>query len=147
MKLSALFGDWMRQARCARPEVDPDWFFPELTSSEREIRRMPLGEYSAALAGVERRAKRMCAMCPVRRPCLELGMGWEGRSYITLQYDDHAGKLVERTIHYAIEGIWGGSLPSERKRWRSLDYSTDRMLAELSDQALAWGLATEEEVG
>jgi WhiB family redox-sensing transcriptional regulator len=44
--------DWRQRARCARDGVDPEMFF-----SDRR------GEVAAA--------KRICARCPVRLPCLE----------------------------------------------------------------------------
>jgi WhiB family redox-sensing transcriptional regulator len=44
--------DWRQRARCARPGVDPDLFY-----SDRR------GDLAAA--------KRLCARCPVRQPCLE----------------------------------------------------------------------------
>jgi WhiB family redox-sensing transcriptional regulator len=43
--------DWRQLAACAKPGVDPELFF----SSER---------------GKERQAKRICANCPVKAPCL-----------------------------------------------------------------------------
>jgi WhiB family redox-sensing transcriptional regulator len=49
---------WRHQARCARPGVDPDLFFPE--PGER-------GKVAAA--------KRICARCPVQQPCLEEALG------------------------------------------------------------------------
>ncbi|MFJ9693434.1 WhiB family transcriptional regulator [Kitasatospora sp. NPDC101183] len=44
-------------AACTRPDVDPDWFFPD---DEDEVG--------------ERRAKRICAGCPVREMCLALAI-------------------------------------------------------------------------
>jgi WhiB family redox-sensing transcriptional regulator len=42
---------WRERAACARPGIDPEWFFPEQGKSAR-------------------RAKRICARCPVQAPCL-----------------------------------------------------------------------------
>jgi WhiB family redox-sensing transcriptional regulator len=61
-------------ALCA--QVDPELFFPEQ------------GEPS-------RPARRVCAACPVRRPCLEWAVA-TGQRY----------------------GVWGGLSDRERKRWR-----------------------------
>jgi WhiB family redox-sensing transcriptional regulator len=43
--------DWRERAACARPGVDPEWFFPEKGGSARA-------------------AKRICARCTVKAPCL-----------------------------------------------------------------------------
>jgi WhiB family redox-sensing transcriptional regulator len=43
--------DWRQRAACARPGIDPEWFFPEPGHQGK-------------------RAKRICARCPVRDACL-----------------------------------------------------------------------------
>jgi WhiB family redox-sensing transcriptional regulator len=43
--------DWRQRAACARPGIDPEWFFPQRGRSAR-------------------RATRICARCPVQAPCL-----------------------------------------------------------------------------
>jgi hypothetical protein len=43
--------DWRQRAACARPGIDPEWFFPEP-------------------GGSGGRARRICARCPVKEPCL-----------------------------------------------------------------------------
>lgn len=47
--------DWPAQAACARPGVDPEWFFPEQGESTRA-------------------ARRICATCPVKAPCLDAAL-------------------------------------------------------------------------
>jgi len=63
---------WHDRARCA--EVDPEIFFPEKGQSQRA-------------------ARRICAACPVREPCLEYA-------------------LETSQAH----GIWGGTGEGERRR-------------------------------
>jgi len=82
--------DWLQHAACSEAHVDPDTFFPELTSQEKE-RIASHGGFSAT----ERRAKAICARCPVQAECLNLmySTGDQG-------------------------GVWGGTLERERrKRW------------------------------
>jgi WhiB family transcriptional regulator, redox-sensing transcriptional regulator len=67
---------WRGLARCA--EVDPDLWFPEKGGNARA-----------------RVAKRICRMCPVRRPCL-----------------DYALRNGE------MHGIWGATSPEDRERIR-----------------------------
>lgn len=43
---------WRQRAACARPGVDPEWFYPPKNGSGK-------------------RAKRVCAGCPVQAPCLK----------------------------------------------------------------------------
>ena len=49
--LSPAPAGWQRRAACARPGIDPEWFFP-----------VP--------GGSGKRAKGVCARCPVTAPCL-----------------------------------------------------------------------------
>jgi WhiB family redox-sensing transcriptional regulator len=65
---------WHDRAACARPDVDPEWFFPEK-------------------GGAAAPAKRICADCPVKAPCL-------------------ADALATRDEH----GIRGGLTVRERRR-------------------------------
>lgn len=65
---------WMLEATCL--DADPEAFFPEKGGSTRE-------------------AKRICAMCPVREPCLQYALEHEERF-----------------------GIWGGLSERERRRLR-----------------------------
>lgn len=74
-----MMDDWTTQARC-RFE-DPDLFFPSGTSQPA---RTQLEE-----------ARRICQVCPVRAPCLELAIATEERN-----------------------GMWGGTTPNERRRMR-----------------------------
>ena len=66
------FIPWQERARCR--EYDPEVFFPEKGGSSRE-------------------AKRICADCPVKAPCLEYA-------------------LRNRIDH----GVWGGTSERERRR-------------------------------
>ncbi len=67
---------WMVDARCL--DADPEAFFPEKGGSTRE-------------------AKRICAECPVKEPCLEYALANDERF-----------------------GIWGGLSERERRRVRRL---------------------------
>jgi WhiB family redox-sensing transcriptional regulator len=69
-------GPWAAQALCA--QVDPEIFFPPGDDPATE-------------------ARRICAHCPVRRPCLDYALA-AGEEY----------------------GIWGGLDPEERRalRWK-----------------------------
>lgn len=72
---------WEVQARCRTVGVEP--FFPEGNG----------GKYRAAAD----EAKAVCAMCPVRKPCLDYALAFEGGS-------EHGQRA----------GIWGGLTPRER---------------------------------
>jgi WhiB family redox-sensing transcriptional regulator len=71
-------GDWRQQAACARPGIDPEWFFPEPGQQGK-------------------RAKRICARCPVQAPCLAAAL-----------------QLPEREDH----GVRGGLTERERLKLR-----------------------------
>ena len=80
---------------------------------------------SATLLHSERVAKALCVRCPVRRKCLEYGRN-EG------------------------DGIWGGTLPGERGRYRyrangKEQLSLDELLDEMDEQAFELGLVDREE--
>jgi WhiB family redox-sensing transcriptional regulator len=80
---AALFptpADWRQRAACTRPGIDPEWFFPEHGRSAR-------------------RAKRICARCPVQAPCLADALA-------TSPWDDVHG------------GIRAGTTARERERMR-----------------------------
>ena len=85
------WNDWLHLAACFPGNgKDPDLFFPEATSSERGA-VIKVGGFTFT----ERRAKTICAGCPVRVQCLSL-------MYQTGEQ----------------EGIWGGTTERERKRHR-----------------------------
>lgn len=67
---------WMRKAKCL--QADPETFFPEKGGSTRE-------------------AKRICAECEVREPCLAYALDNDERF-----------------------GIWGGLSERERRRLKRL---------------------------
>ena len=107
--------DWHSRARCAHhPGVDPYWFTLERTSAQR---------YSTDLTTAEVRAKRCCALCPVRRECLTEG--------------------IREPV-----GIWGGTLHTERGRYRSLplEARVDMLLEDMTEEATSQGWVSEEEV-
>jgi WhiB family transcriptional regulator, redox-sensing transcriptional regulator len=58
--------DWRQQAACARPGINPEWFFPEP-------------------GGSGRRARRICIRCPVREPCLADALA------VPTEQDSHGG--------------------------------------------------------
>lgn len=66
---------WIEGALCA--QTDPEAFFP----------------HPGPLGASDRRLKRICAACPVRRPCLEYALA-EGLEY----------------------GVWGGLTARERMK-------------------------------
>jgi WhiB family transcriptional regulator, redox-sensing transcriptional regulator len=73
---SPALAGWRRLAACAAAGIDPEWFFP-------------------AKGGSARRAKRICARCPVKAPCLAEALA------LPPAHDD---------------GVRGGTTPAER-RW------------------------------
>jgi WhiB family transcriptional regulator, redox-sensing transcriptional regulator len=77
--MSAAVSDWRMSAACR--DLDPDLFFPVGT------------EGPAATQAAE--AKRVCAACPVRVPCLDWAL-----------------------LHSPDYGIWGATLPAERSAVR-----------------------------
>ena len=112
--LKERIGAWQKDARCTTPSEDPDWFTFERTSSQR---------YSDGLTIAEIRAKRCCAICPVRKECLTDGMGEPA-------------------------GIWGGTLQTERNRYFLLpiEVQVEMLLEDMSDEAAIHGWIAEEEV-
>ena len=104
--------DWQERALCIGRPIW--WFYPEHNSDNR----------SGGLLPAERRAKALCARCPVRKECLQMGMT-----------DEH--------------GIWGGATPAERvraKRAYPAEDRADQILADMDDQADRLGLVTREDV-
>ena len=109
-----LWPSWVEHAACARPEVDPDDFFAENNSDENRAIRA-YGGFSAT----ERRAKAVCARCPVRVKCLAYAM------------------LKPRQ-----PGIWGGA--TQRERAQAVEESIEHLLYEqMGAQAKALGLIGE----
>jgi hypothetical protein len=82
-----------------------DWFFPERNSDNR----------NQWLTLADRKAKALCARCPVRRKCLEYGFEEEF-------------------------GVWGGVMPSERRKGKGIDV----LLDEMNEQAVRLGLVDRE---
>ena len=104
-----LLASWMRKAACSKRGVNPDLFFPELTSGERTDVAVHGG-----FSYTERRAKAICVSCPVRVECLQ---------------------LMYRTGDQP--GVWGGTLERERRRYRTLpmEERIERMLRDMDEQA------------
>lgn len=74
--------EWQNGAACditRHPEIDPDWWYPS-TGESREF---------------DRRAKAVCATCPIRLTCLE--------------------KAMENPEE---QGTWGGMTEQERRHLR-----------------------------
>ncbi|GAB3656621.1 WhiB family transcriptional regulator [Glycomyces tarimensis] len=73
--------DWFADARCTDPRINPDVFFPVPGQTVRA-------------------AKAICAVCPVKRRCLEYALG-----------------------DTSLRGVWGGMSERERRaerRWRGV---------------------------
>lgn len=75
---------WTEEALCA--ETDPALFFPEHNGIE----------------GASSEARKVCAVCPVRRDCLEYALEYESGAMGT-------------AMSYSVNGIWGGKTPNERR--------------------------------
>ena len=101
---------WQHQALCVGRPIN--LFYPEKNSDNRKGNLLP----------TERKAKALCARCPVRKECLEMGMTQEF-------------------------GIWGGTTPGERVRARRYQKAVrvDRLLEDMDDQAEELGLVAMEE--
>jgi len=103
--------EWMYEALCrGRASL----YFVDRNSDNRSL----------GLTAQERKAKALCARCPVRRKCLEYGLD-----------EDY--------------GVWAGTLPSERKQGglsrgvgngRRARTDIDALLDEMSEQAVRLGL-------
>jgi hypothetical protein len=94
---TAASNDWVLRARCGSMGLGikstDDIFYPDVGSDKT-------ARHSARL---HRRAKRICALCPVRKECLTEALMFE------------AGKLEGQTWTRANpEGVWGGHTALER---------------------------------
>jgi hypothetical protein len=90
---------WQTRAKCAELDMAEkgvlDMFYPETGSDKSEAKTLSL----------HRRAKRFCAMCPVRQQCLEAALEYEeGR------WDETKGRWA-RLLPY---GVWGGHTAQKR---------------------------------
>lgn len=66
--------EWVKQAACASPDVDPNLFHPTRYSTDDRI-----GGHHFSPATVE--AKKICGACPVRLECLQYALKepmWDG---------------------------------------------------------------------
>lgn len=119
-----LAASWRSRAACAGSE-DPDLWFSEATSTIRARQRREVAEHGRVLtvSVSEARAKAVCARCPVRRECLEANL-----------HDEW--------------GIWGGTLPVERRpavaRNGSDEAAVEDLLEAMDRQALLLGLVRSE---
>ena len=78
--LMRLEAGWRERAACASRAVPPlRWFFPDVTHLVPGSKKI-------------RRARRTCAMCPVRTPCLQVA------------------------ITEGLEGVWAGTTDQDRER-------------------------------
>ena len=91
--------DWVARARCAnlgmKDKAILDLFYPDVGSNKT-------ARHSAML---HRRAKRICAKCPVRMECLKDALLYEAG-----QMDPATGKWARRLPW----GVWGGHTDAER---------------------------------
>lgn len=102
--------DWRADAACR------DWptgmFFPERGSDSRS------NEHSASIA------RAVCALCPVRQPCLMVALGFETRSESGLPRPSQ------------LAGVWGGTTEKERRALRR-QIAAGRPLAEVVSEVPA----------
>jgi WhiB family redox-sensing transcriptional regulator len=49
-------GEWAKDAACAAPDLDPDWWFPSSQDALHDTTRIAMA---------------ICGTCPVQQPCLE----------------------------------------------------------------------------
>ena len=78
--LMRLESGWRERAACASRAVPPlRWFFPDVTHLVPGSKKI-------------RRARRTCALCPVRTPCLQVA------------------------ISEGLEGVWAGTTDEDRER-------------------------------
>ena len=125
---------WHAQAKCSAYGTDPETpFYAEPYSTMKD----------ALESHAIRKAKSMCASCPVRRNCLADVLTWEPRL-----------PSQGRAKHYAtLPGIWGGTLPEERRRAHKLRRSLpledqlDLLLKDMMVQARLHGLIARERFG
>jgi WhiB family redox-sensing transcriptional regulator len=111
---------WHEKAACASPSVPLEIFYSEAGGHR--------GDAATELSS-HGRAMRVCARCPVRRPCLAQAIA-----------DEASG------LNY---GVWGGIPPEKRrearKEQRPLDETLDSLEAWFREQAPRW-LTDDEEV-
>jgi hypothetical protein len=113
---------WKEQARCRRfGTVRNSPFDSEVYSRDR---------VNVMQSHSIRVAKAICIACPVRRECLLSQLEVES---------EHRGTLP---------GVWGGTLPVERREARrseqSVEHMAEALLARMDEQARAYGLARRE---
>ncbi len=98
--------DWRQLAACARPGVDPEWFFPNSQDGAKI-----------------RRAKRICADCAVKAPCLADALSRSPNSDF---------------------GIYGGTTPQQRvhlRQWAEHDRLRPSLIIDPGLAAEAFELA------
>jgi len=98
--------EWQYRALC---HGRMDLFFSDRNSDNR----------NQWLTPADRKAKALCARCPVRKECLEYGLGEEF-------------------------GIWGGTRPPERRGLRRGRATVYELLDEMFEQAVSLGLVARE---
>ena len=141
--------DWVHLARCAG---QTDLYWAETTSAERNVINRH-GGFSLA----ERRAKAMCATCPVRDRCLNwmYTMGeqegiWGGTTERERKQHRHAkgciGCLERTVVHRDLD-----KNGREVKRWhvygcKPVQDRVDDLLAEMDSQAVRNGFKQGESV-
>lgn len=110
---------WSERALCQ--DASPTDFFPDDDDPR---------EKAAAVA----RARRYCAQCPVRRPCLAKVLLLEGHVFSI------RGEGEEPVvIRHVPDGVWGGTTLEQRKRTRNirdLDARIAHLDAEFKDIAV-----------
>jgi WhiB family redox-sensing transcriptional regulator len=111
---------WQDRAACR--DKDPEIFFPD---------------YSRPKSHKSKVAKRICLRCPVRQLCLEY-------AFTQFTYVQANGFKVEGTVREF--GIFGGTLPDERKAFEDDPERIRKLLALVEHQGVEWGLVPREEV-
>jgi hypothetical protein len=81
-------------ARCAAPDVDPEWFFDGAAEEDRSgPSAYPNGDLARAT----------CALCPVQREC------------------DAQAADIDRATRLALRGIWAGKDETDRRADRKAE--------------------------
>ena len=125
---------WHAKARCREPFVDPDWFFYERSSGERNMHN--------SFALPEIRAKTCCMRCPVRYECMKDGLYEPGGIW--------GGTLhTERDDYRHVEDCRPGNKAHQRDHRACIpdEEQIDWLLFDMMVQALEHGWIGEEEVG
>lgn len=122
---------WHGQARCQR------WGLRANSPFDSEVYSRDRGNPLASRA--VRLAKTACVSCPVRANCLADALTMERA----------ASRATRGNRSYvALPGIWGGTLPVERreaaKTRRSMETLLHALLEDMTEQARAEGLAKED---